>query len=90
METDHQKQALNTIQVELINIKNAWDWILKNRQIEKIEIFLDPMYQFFNIRSRYQEGIDFIQPALNLVDQLQTETPLDQNEIICGKLMVRI
>ncbi|MBW6472269.1 MAG: tetratricopeptide repeat protein [Anaerolineaceae bacterium] len=90
LETNQQKQALKTIQVELINLKNAWDWILKTRQIEKVETFLDPMYQFFNIRSRYQEGIDFLQPALNLVDQLQTETPLDQNEITKGKLLVRI
>lgn len=88
--TNHQKQSLNDIQVELINLKNTWLWILEDGQLEKIEIFLDPMYQFFNIRSRYQEGIDFLQPALNLVDQLQTETPLEQNEIIKGKLLVRI
>jgi DNA-binding SARP family transcriptional activator/predicted ATPase/predicted negative regulator of RcsB-dependent stress response len=90
IKTNHQKQSLHDIQVELINLKNAWLWILEDRQLEKIEIFLDPMYQFFNIRSRYQEGIDFLLPALNLVDQLQTETPWDQNEIIKGKLLVRI
>jgi predicted ATPase/DNA-binding SARP family transcriptional activator len=90
IKTNHQKQALNDIQDELINLKKAWVWMLEDRQLEKIEIFLDPMYQFFNIRSRYQEGIDFLQPALNLTNQLFVESRLDQFEIIKGKLQVRI
>ncbi len=90
IKTNHQKRVLNDIQVELINLKNAWFWIMENRQLDKMEIFLDPLYQFFNIRSRYQEGIDLLQPALNLIDQLLFVEQLDQYKIIKGKLQVRI
>ena len=86
----HQKIALDSIQIEIQNLKKAWEWIVKNAQIEKMDIFIDPMDQFFDIRNRYQEGIDFFQPAYNLFNKIQSEEPQDRYEILNAKLLVRI
>lgn len=86
----HQKQALDDIQAEIRNLKEAWEWILERKQTDKIDIFLEPLFQFFHIRSRYQEGMDFFQPGLDLLDQIQAAEPLAQYEIVSGRLLVMI
>ncbi len=88
--SNHHIQALDGIQIEIRNLKKTWDWLLADKQIDKVEIFLDPLYEFFHIRSRYQEGIDFLQPALDLLDQMQAAEPFAQFEIVSGRLLVKI
>ena len=88
-DTIHQKQVLDEIQVELRNLKKAWQLIIEFKHIEHLEIFLEPFYQFYNIRSRFREGMELYQPALNLLSELQSNETDDQFEILQGKLLVK-
>ena len=85
-----QKQALDGIQLELRNLKEAWGWIVENKQVDLMVDFLDPLYQFFNFRSRFQEGIDLFTPALEIFDTAQCEVESAKCEIATGKLLVKI
>jgi tetratricopeptide (TPR) repeat protein len=81
---------LDEIQIELKNLKKAWKLIIELKQTEKLEVFIETLYQFFNIRSRYQEGIELFQLAIIFMNQLQVEKAIDHYEILEGKVLVRI
>jgi tetratricopeptide (TPR) repeat protein len=47
--------------LELDNIKVAWDWVLHTGQFSKLTTCTDILYQFFNIRSRFVQGIEWFE-----------------------------
>jgi predicted ATPase/DNA-binding CsgD family transcriptional regulator len=51
-----QRQALEDIDHELDNVRTAWDWSTAHRDAETIALCVDALYDFYQIRSRYQEG----------------------------------
>ena len=84
-----QTNILDDIQIELRNLKQAWNWALETRQFERMEVFLDPFYQFFNIRSRYQEGLEIFQPAIQSLQEIQRTDGNEKREIFLGKVLAR-
>lgn len=60
--SDQQVAALNEIQQELGNLKQAWEWLAEIELVEDVASFVDALHLFFSIRSRFQEGIDFLLP----------------------------
>lgn len=65
-----QVQTLDWLDLELENISQAWNWLLIQKKYEYLQDMVDPLYQFYNIRSRFQEGIDSFQESLQ---KLETE-----------------
>lgn len=51
-----QQSALTHIGREIDNICKAWLWAVAQGDVEQIAPRLDGLYDFFQIRSRYQEG----------------------------------
>ncbi len=84
-----QKNILDEIQMELRNLKHAWKWMIEKQQCERMDVFLDPFYQFFLTRSRYQEGLDLLEPAIPLLKELLSRDENEKKEIILGKILVR-
>ncbi len=75
LEGEGQKQSLTALQMELGNAKAAWEWWVENCQIDEILTCLLPLYQFFNVRSRFTEGIQCFQRAVSGLQALiQTGT----------------
>ena len=60
-ETGEQSECLDCIELELDNIKVAWDWVLHTGQFSKLTTCTDILYQFFNIRSRFVQGIEWFE-----------------------------
>ncbi len=85
-----QKDILDEIQMEIRNFKQAWRWMIENQHCESIDVFLEPFYQFFIIRSRYQEGLDLFEPAIHLLKELLKRDENEKREITLGMLLVRI
>ncbi len=62
-----QSLSLDQIDQELINIKAAWDWMLATGRFVEMIDYLEILYQFFNIRSRFMEGAGWFQ---HIIDRL--------------------
>jgi len=60
-EVGDQSACLKCIELELDNIKVAWDWVLHTGQFSKLTTCTDILYQFFNIRSRFVQGIEWFE-----------------------------
>jgi predicted ATPase/DNA-binding SARP family transcriptional activator len=75
--TNHaQKQALSAIQAEIGNAGLAWNWLVENRETAAILTCVDPLYQYFNIRSRFNEGIALLLPAVQALEQAVDQAAL--------------
>jgi predicted ATPase/DNA-binding SARP family transcriptional activator/Tfp pilus assembly protein PilF len=85
-----QKQSLADIQVELSNISPAWDWLLQNLRIAEILSCIDPLYQFFNIRSRFNEGIAMLHPVIALLEENTNPETGQALETALGMVLARI
>jgi predicted ATPase/DNA-binding SARP family transcriptional activator len=55
--------ALELIHRELENTRTAWLWLAENRYVDEISRCADCIYQYFNIRSLFSEGIDLFRQA---------------------------
>jgi tetratricopeptide (TPR) repeat protein len=58
------EDTLDLLENDLLNIKLAWNYLTSTGQFEKLFIVIEPLYQFFNIRSRFQEGIELFQKPM--------------------------
>ena len=77
------QQTLNEIGREIDNIRRAWDWAIAQHNLEAIEQTLDGFYNFFQIRSRYQEGAEIFS---HTAVQLQRVDGLENNPLFYATL----
>lgn len=62
-----QQIALQAIGVEIDNVRAAWHWAVGAHTVASLQAAVDPLYDFYQIRSRYLEGKDlFYQAAQQL------------------------
>ena len=59
-ESGEQSSCLDCIEQELDNIKVAWDWVIQTEKFSLLLEIVDVLYQYFNIRSRFTQGIDWL------------------------------
>jgi tetratricopeptide (TPR) repeat protein len=52
----HQKEALKAINVEIDNVQAGWHWAITHRREGEIEHYLEALFFFYNMQSRFQEG----------------------------------
>lgn len=55
--------VLDEIQAEIENVQAGWNWALEQGQVEAIERAVDSLYQFYWLRSHFQEGEDAFRRA---------------------------
>ena len=67
-----QRVVLTEIEVELENIRLAWTWAVEQANLEAIQQALPGLFDFYERRSRFQEGLDLITLA---ADQLPEAVP---------------
>lgn len=80
----YTEDVLEQIDADLVNFKDAWHYFIENKQSQRLSQSVEPLYQFFNIRSRFQEGIDLFQEAFQLTEESH------QGDTLNGKLAIRI
>jgi predicted ATPase/DNA-binding SARP family transcriptional activator/Flp pilus assembly protein TadD len=62
-----QALALEVIHREIENTRNAWVWLIENNHSDGISRCVDSLYQYFNICSRFGEGIEWFQQATQMM-----------------------
>ncbi|MCB0212176.1 MAG: tetratricopeptide repeat protein [Anaerolineae bacterium] len=94
MDDSGQVQAMILLKPELENIRAAWQWAVELAlvdQIHQASYSLDLFYQF---QSRYLEGANAIEKAVNRLEGLMPDeaviVPLVQLQVIFGWLCIRL
>ena len=69
LEGGDQKRALDAIDVELTNIRSAWQWAVQQKRFDELETVLSFAEVFFSGRSRFLEGIDMLRSVTERLDE---------------------
>ncbi|HSM59080.1 MAG TPA: protein kinase [Candidatus Sulfomarinibacteraceae bacterium] len=83
---ERQLPAMDEIDVELENLRTAWGWALSKRDFALVGRALESLHLFFYMRTRYQEGIDFLLAAH---EQLAPE-PEEAPHPTWGRVLARL
>jgi DNA-binding SARP family transcriptional activator len=62
-----QTQAQAEIQAEIEDVRAAWDWALRNLQVDAIERSLEGLYLYFRGQGHFQEGQEAFNRAVQAV-----------------------
>jgi predicted ATPase/DNA-binding SARP family transcriptional activator len=86
-----QQTVLAEIEVDLENARLAWDWAIKQGQIEQIEQGLASLYEFYRCRNRFPEGLDAFKQAAEQLQEtdLQSQMQNPNSKIVLLKLLAR-
>ncbi len=84
LQSDGQTAALADIQSEYGNVHLAWNWLIDHQRAAEMICCMDSLYQFFNIQSYLEEGIQWFQQALkNIGNKID-------NSLVLGMLLSRL
>ncbi len=72
MQGDGQRQALEAIAVEWENVRAAWQRLVEQADLAGIEQALHGLFLFVDLRSRFQEGEQFLQAAINRLNEIES------------------
>jgi predicted ATPase/DNA-binding SARP family transcriptional activator len=73
-----QQEAVAALLVELGNVTNAWRWLVAQMDTTQLFLMLNPLYRFFQMSSRLQQGIELFEPAV-----AAAETPALAAHLCC-------
>ncbi len=57
LESHEQKTVLEELDLEIDNVRAAWQWLIAHQDVAGIAAAIDGYYQFLAIRSRFREGL---------------------------------
>ena len=77
-----QSVALQTVRQEIDNVRQAWRWAAQTRDAAGIGQALDSLFQFYDMRSWFQEGAEMFALA---ADAMQVTDPL-----VYARLLARL
>lgn len=60
-----QVEALNEFEADFENIRLAWEWGIATQNYSAVDLALHSVYHFFEIRTRQQEGEEWMTDAYN-------------------------
>jgi len=81
-----QEKALQEINVEIQNIRAAWQWAITKTRVNTISNALQGLFSFYDVRSWFQEGVD----AFKLANQqFATARQNDDTRLVWTQLLAR-
>jgi predicted ATPase len=91
-----QQEALAEIGQEIENIRTGWNWAVEQSQIERLDQALSSLYEFYWIRSWFQEGQETFRRAADSLAGAKSESREERepglekrSRIVLGKLLAR-
>jgi predicted ATPase/transcriptional regulator with XRE-family HTH domain len=84
-----QKTTLDEIQAEIENVRAAWNWAVRQGQVEAIDRAMDSLYHFYLRRGHYQEGEDAFRRAVEHLQQTPELCSPRPEEMLFGKLFMK-
>jgi tetratricopeptide (TPR) repeat protein len=82
-----QFDALEQIGTDFENVRSAWNGLVDDHAFEELSKFLDGLWFFFNVRNRWQEGVDLFEAVANTIQSLPTT---DASQLALAQLWARL
>lgn len=86
---EHQKKTLEEIGEEIENIRAAWQWGIKQNEVQIIGKCLVALFYFYDIRGWVQEGMEAFREAVNKLWEMQAAESGDDDLLIFAQAMIR-
>jgi DNA-binding SARP family transcriptional activator/predicted ATPase len=74
-----QPRALLEIGEEIENVRAGWNWAAAHGVVDSIDQAVVGLYEFFQIRSRYQEGAEIFEQAAHALQQTNNTGELSEH-----------
>ncbi len=87
LQHEEQRLALEEIGEEIENVRAAWRWSLVQQDINAINQGLMSLFDYYDMRSRFQEGQDVLQRAVAVVELVQPDS--EERQLLWGRLLAR-
>jgi predicted ATPase/DNA-binding SARP family transcriptional activator/predicted negative regulator of RcsB-dependent stress response len=81
-----QLEALEAINIELENVRMAWDWATAYGKTHEIAAALQGLGRFFEIRSRYREGAEVFARAAESL-RTYSESAAPDREVVLAQVL---
>jgi predicted ATPase/Tfp pilus assembly protein PilF len=85
LQGSRQTNALEEIGEEIENIRAGWHWMLENQLADGLDKYVESLFQFYDIRSWSQEGLEAFDTAVRILVSSDDE----ETQISLGKLLSR-
>ncbi|HUM70107.1 MAG TPA: BTAD domain-containing putative transcriptional regulator [Chloroflexota bacterium] len=86
LQNEEQRLALEEIGEEIENIRAAWRWVILQQNVTAVNQGLSSLFDYYDMRSRFQEGQDVLQRAAAMV-AAQPDSP--EKQLVWGRLLAR-
>lgn len=79
-----QREASQEIEADIDNIRAAWSWAVEHSRIDDIDRSAHPLFRFYSIRSRFLEGANTFEKAVQILDTSDPETEICLAKALCS------
>ncbi len=86
LQNEEQRLALEEIGEEIENIRAAWRWAVLQQQVTAVNEGLPSLFDYYDMRSRFQEGQDVLQRAAAMV---AAQPDSEEKQLVWGRLLAR-
>jgi predicted ATPase len=86
---EQQQTALVEIGKEIENVRTGWNWAVEQGQVDAIDRALESLYNFYQIRGRYQEGGETFGYAVQHVRGLNNQANPQKFKTLQAKILAR-
>ncbi|MBX3055028.1 MAG: tetratricopeptide repeat protein [Anaerolineae bacterium] len=86
LQNEEQRLALEEIGEEIENIRGAWRWAVLQQQVTAVNAGLSSLFDYYDMRSRFQEGQDVLQRAAAMV---AAQPDSEEKQLVWGRLLAR-
>lgn len=86
-----QIEIFAEMDAEMDNVRLAWQWILAHQQLKGIRIALDSLRHYYEIRARFQEGVELFREAAAALEKAGNTDGNHgaERDVVLGQLLVR-
>ncbi len=85
-----QPQALSEIGQEIENIELAWRWAVEQNYLAAIDQSIESLYNFYQIRSRYQEGKEIFEFTITRLEASSLLAEHPEFSTVLNRLRARL
>lgn len=85
-----QTRADTAIEIELENIRTAWQTALQQQQIHAIETIARMLFQFGQLQGRYLELVRVLEPALPILEAQKQSHIFAQVQVFLAWMLIRL
>jgi DNA-binding SARP family transcriptional activator len=89
IQSSRQQQAIADMYRESENVRRAWRWAIKQGFIHLLDQAADVLFDFYEIRSRFQEGVEVFAEAAQRLEHAHAATQNAETQRIWAKLLAR-